>query len=163
MASPFTTPGINPATGTLYSLVWTGNTGASGYTFVYYLAMNASVGSAEGLTLNNFAGFTVGVGLSGNGGGAIEATQVTRSLDGSTLNFSFPLTLTGNAVGDWLIVDTSANTYVTSAGSVQDGQAASGLAAYAPATLGVPDGGMTIGLFGMALMAVEALRRRLSK
>jgi len=153
--------GKNTEIGSLQSWVYTGdaNNPYGGLTFVYQISLQSSsttfVDSFADST--DWTGFKTAVG-SKVSSGQVNSSSVNRDSDIITWVFSPTHVMNGN-ISALLIVETDAKKFTNDAFNMHDG-ATSTAEAYVP--LAIPDGGLTSVLLGGALLALGALRRRMS-
>lgn len=156
--------------GTLDSWVYNNDpnntNGASALTFVYQFHVTGGPDSVEGFTVGGWNGFlldayqTAGPGPNGTNGNH-AADSLVRSASGNVLNWNF---LGFNAVQPgqnsfYLIVRSNATMFTTGPASGQNGTAGNARALVA----NVPEGGSLLSAFGLALVGVEVLRRKLKR
>jgi VPDSG-CTERM motif len=128
-----------------------------GLDFVYVIHSDATSRDAiTHLGIGNFAGLLTDVVQNFNGAGSAPAIRATRSLNGDVVDFDFNLPRGRNTF--FFNVRTNGTTYHVDTVGISDhtGTTANALL---PGT-GVPDGGTTVALLGIALAGVEGLRRR---
>ena len=168
---PFASPvgSLNPYTGLLVSEVE--NEGAAnplgGLTFLYAIHNNTSSSETlASLAANGFAGFDTSAYFDSPDGGSIAPSSIRRTVNGSTIKFSF-FDANGNeniAPGAYtylVAVRTNAHNYTTILNGIRDG-VETNAPSYAPAA--VPEASTTVS-FGLLLAlglggAVLTARRR---
>jgi hypothetical protein len=152
-----TTFGSGVGSGTVSSWVYSGDASnpLGGYTFVY----EVNVASGDGFAAAAFQTFlgAVDVGYV-NFAGTPAPTGSSSGGSGNPVNFTFGKDEIGGT--DYLIVDTSVNSFAPGFVLLQDGgQSAAGIFAEAGP---VPDGGTTMVMLGGAFCVLGAIRRKLS-
>jgi len=182
LSSAFLSPGANGFSGTLRSVVINNDTtnpfGPTGLTFIYQIFSNLSSAPTElrRLTLEGFNGFGVdasfeiaanafltGLGFSNSGGpgdASNGAELFDRSNNGDVIGSTFQTA--GNRVGAGefgaiFVFQTSATMFQQNDANVING----GVATARVLAPSIPEGGSTLALLGIALVAGEALRRKL--
>lgn len=145
--------------GTLESWVLSGDTANNplgGLEFVYQLTLDAS--SPDFVDTFSSPGAWGGLNIDvQQGSTGVESTGVTRSKDGTVITWTFaPLDLYEGETSAYLVIDTDATTYGNGQWHVQNGSQSVAYGYVAP------DGGLTIAMLGSAMVALGAIRRKLS-
>jgi VPDSG-CTERM motif len=157
LSQPFTAATFS---GTISSFVYSGDPANpnGGLDFVYVIHSNATSANAiTHLGVGSFAGLLTDVVQNINGVGSAPAIRATRSFGGGdVVDFDFNLPRGRNTY--FFNVRTNGTTYHTDTVGISD-HSATTANALVPGT-GVPDGGTTVALLGIALAGVEGLRRR---
>jgi hypothetical protein len=145
--------------GTLSSWVYSGTTAQTGNplggdVFVYKIAISGTSTTFADIFADSgdWNGFLTDVGYNGT----IAPSSANRE-DG-VITWDFATHLTDGTSSAYLIVDTKANKIKQDYFDVEDG-GTSIAKAYVP-QLTVPDGGMTLSMLGLGILAIHAFRRK---
>jgi hypothetical protein len=123
--------------------------------FAYRFTNNGS-NTIGGFTMADFAGFTTDVGYNAGSDPFVSPVSITRSADGSLINFLFASGLPSGDTSSQLVIETNATDFTAGTFKLTSGDSSATIGAFAPA---VPEPA-SIALFGTGLLSFVGIARR---